>query len=68
MSYVDLDIDVLVAPDFSYRVVDTDEFEANAVRLNYPPEVQRGAKESLVELLSLIEMRQFPFLTDGSAG
>ena len=68
LSYVDLDIDVLVAPDFSYRVVDTDEFEANAVRLNYPPEVQRGAKESLVELLSLIETRQFPFLTDGSAG
>ena len=61
LSYIDLDIDVLVAPDFSYRVVDTEEFEANVIRLNYPPEVQQGAKESLAELLTLIETRQFPF-------
>ncbi|MDX6612911.1 MAG: uncharacterized protein QOD75_2097 [Blastocatellia bacterium] len=61
LCYIDLDIDVLVEPDFSYRVVDTEEFEANVIRLNYPAEVQKGAKESLAELLSLIETRQFPF-------
>jgi uncharacterized protein len=61
LTYIDLDIDVLVEPDFSYRIIDLDDFEANAERLKYPDEIQRNAKESLAELVSLIEHRQFPF-------
>jgi len=61
LTYIDLDIDVLVEPDFSYRIIDVDEFETNALQMSYPPEVQRHAKESLAELISLIQQRQFPF-------
>ena len=61
LSYIDLDMDVLVAPDFSYSVLDEDEFAANAARFNYPGEVLDKAQSALKELISLIEGRAFPF-------
>ena len=61
LSYVDLDIDVLVKPDYSYQVLDLEDFEENARRYNYPIEVQDNAHGALAELISLIEARAFPF-------
>lgn len=61
LSYVDLDIDVLVKPDFSYQVLDLDDFEDNARALNYPLEVRENAHAALAELIGLIEARSFPF-------
>ena len=61
LSYIDLDIDILVAPDFSYSILDEDEFAINAVRFNYPAEVRRRSQEALKELVSLVEKRAFPF-------
>jgi protein associated with RNAse G/E len=61
LTYVDLDIDVLVEPDFSYRVIDLDEFEANVVTLGYSQAVQSKARTALAALITLIEERQFPF-------
>jgi uncharacterized protein len=61
LSYVDLDIDVLVKPDCSYRVLDLEDFEENASRYGYSPEVQEEAHAALAGLISLIERRSFPF-------
>ena len=61
LSYIDLDIDVLVAPDFTYKILDVDDFEENATRYAYPDEVQANARRALAELISLIEARAFPF-------
>ncbi|HEX7332456.1 MAG TPA: DUF402 domain-containing protein [Pyrinomonadaceae bacterium] len=61
LSYIDLDIDVLVAPDFTYKILDVDDFEENAKRYAYPDEVQANARRALAELMSLIEARAFPF-------
>jgi uncharacterized protein len=61
LSYVDLDIDILVAPDLSYKIVDEDEFELNAARFRYSTEIRRRAEEALSQLVALIEARQFPF-------
>lgn len=61
LSYVDLDIDILVEPDFSYRVVDLGDFEQNAVRYGYSESVQESANGALTELIKLIETRSFPF-------
>jgi protein associated with RNAse G/E len=63
LSYVDLDIDVLVAPDFSYRVLDFDDFEENAREYSYPADVIENAQHALTELISLVESRAFPFDT-----
>jgi protein associated with RNAse G/E len=65
LTFVDLDIDVLVAPDFSYRVLDEDEFELHAELYQYPPEFRRRTSEALAEVLDLIARRQFPFAPDG---
>lgn len=63
LSFVDLDIDVLVAPDFSYSVLDREEFAVNALRFKYPAEVCRQAQLALDELIALVETRHFPFNT-----
>jgi len=61
LSYIDLDIDILVEPDFSYRILDLDEFEENAGRYNYPEHVRQSARQAVTELIELIEDRKFPF-------
>lgn len=65
LSYIDLDIDVLVQPDFTYQVLDVDEFEQNALIFGYPNEVRRDVQSAIAEVTSLIEARQFPFRDAG---
>ena len=61
LSYVDLDIDVLVEPDFSYRILDLDDFERNSSVYNYSAQTKESAKRALDEVVGLIEARAFPF-------
>ncbi len=61
LSYVDLDLDILVDPDFSYTVLDVEDFESNARRYGYTEEVQANARQALEELVKMIESRAFPF-------
>jgi len=61
LSYVDLDIDILVQPNFSYQVLDTADFEANIERYGYTREVQSGVERATNELVELIEAQSFPF-------
>ena len=63
LSYIDLDIDVLVDPDLKYKVLDEDDFEQNAKLYPYPLAVQAQARAALAELITLIESRSFPFNT-----
>jgi protein associated with RNAse G/E len=64
LTYVDLDIDVLVAPDYSFRILDIEDFEDNASKLSYPTEILENAHRAVDELISLIETRSFPFDND----
>ncbi|PWT94665.1 MAG: hypothetical protein C5B55_02340 [Blastocatellia bacterium] len=61
LSYIDLDIDVLVKPDLTYEVLDLDDFETNAKRYSYPEEIHRNAHQAVSEIIRSIEMRDFPF-------
>jgi protein associated with RNAse G/E len=61
LTFVDLDIDVLVSPDFTHRVLDEDEFDANAARYAYSRDVMERARRALAELINSIERREFPF-------
>ena len=61
LSYVDLDLDVLVAPDFSFQILDSDDFETNAAKYGYSAEIRDNARKALDELITLIQQRQFPF-------
>ena len=62
LTYIDLDIDILVQPDLSYQVLDLDEFESNAERYGYSEEVKSKARAAVDELVSMIESRRFPFM------
>ena len=61
LSYVDLDLDILVQPDFSYQILDVEDFEQNSKLYDYSDEVRRNAHRALDELTELIEAREFPF-------
>ncbi|HKO62077.1 MAG TPA: DUF402 domain-containing protein [Pyrinomonadaceae bacterium] len=61
LSYVDLDLDILVEPDFSYQILDKDDFEANAKLYNYSAEIHSNAARALDELVQMIDNRAFPF-------
>jgi protein associated with RNAse G/E len=61
LSFVDLDIDVLVRPDFAYTILDEEEFEQHAKQFNYPEEFRFRALQALDELLAVIARREFPF-------
>ena len=61
LSYVDLDVDVLVQPDFSFEVLDEDEFERHAELYAYPEAYRANVQKALDELRLLIENRRFPF-------
>jgi protein associated with RNAse G/E len=61
LSYVDLDIDVLVQPDFSFKILDLDEFEVNAARYGYSNELKNNALAAVDEIVGMIESGQFPF-------
>ena len=61
LSYIDLDIDILVEPDLTYRVVDLEDFEQNAKLFGYSEDVKTKARQALRRLIELIESRAFPF-------
>lgn len=61
LDYVDLDIDVLIWKDYSYQILDLDEFEKNAERFEYSPELRKKTDEALRELLLMLEQKAFPF-------
>ena len=61
LSYIDLDIDVLVAPDLTYKILDEDDFEQNARGYQYPEDIQASGRRALAELIELIESKSFPF-------
>ena len=64
LTYVDLDIDILVQLDLSFQVLDEDEFEMNAKLYGYSDEEKSHAAVAVKELVMMIEQRHFPFLLD----
>lgn len=61
LDYIDLDLDILVWHDFSFEILDQDEFKENSKRFKYPDPVISKVKKSLKELLKMIKLKEFPF-------
>jgi protein associated with RNAse G/E len=61
MSFVDLDLDVIVKPDSSIAVEDKDEFEERSIIWHYPSEFRSEANKAIREISSLVEKRLHPF-------
>jgi len=61
LDYVDLDVDVIVWRDFTYEILDLDEFEVNAEKYSYSNDLRMKVETALIELISMIENKTFPF-------
>jgi protein associated with RNAse G/E len=60
LSYIDLDIDVVVWPGGKVDVLDRDDFENNQVKYVYPIEVIQHAETALKEVLAVIHRGALP--------
>ncbi len=61
INYIDLDIDILVYNDLSFEILDEDEFETNSIFFGYTEYLKSKTKESVENLIKMIEQKQFPF-------
>jgi uncharacterized protein len=61
LDYIDFDIDLLVWKDFSYQILDLEEFEENEKIFKYPPKVVENIHAGIAEIEFMIEQRLFPF-------
>lgn len=61
LTYVDLDLDLLVSPDMKITLLDEEEFKINSNKYEYPKAVIQNINNAMKELLTLIGQREFPF-------
>ena len=61
LDYVDLDIDILVEKDWTYKILDRKEFEQNSKLYQYPKEIILQTESVLEELQKMISQKTFPF-------
>ena len=64
IDFVDLDLDVVAAPDLSWRIKDEEEFLEHARTMGYGEHDVAAAREGVRLAIERIEHRQMPF--DGS--
>jgi protein associated with RNAse G/E len=67
LTYIDLDIDILVQPDSSFQVLDTEEFEMNCRKYGYSQAEKDEAEKAVNELARMVKARQFPFVLESSS-
>lgn len=61
LSFIDLDLDLLIDNSSNRKVVDEDEFISNSITMNYPKETIDYARNSLSNLEKKILSKEFPF-------
>lgn len=67
LDYVDLDIDVVIGPDFDSTVLDREDYEQSSRTFGYSAEIKANVESALKELLELFEKRSMPELFATSA-
>lgn len=61
LTFIDLDLDILVSNDMSYIILDEEEFEENAEKYNYTDDIKLNVVRAKNEILNLLYKREFPF-------
>lgn len=61
LTYIDYDIDIIVNNDYSYQIVDEQEFYYHSQVLQYPPQVIANVAHARTQLEVMIKQRQGPF-------
>ncbi len=61
LKYIDYDLDIKVFPDYTYRILDRNEYTAHKKKMNYPEKLQAILEAELTTLQSMIENKEGPF-------
>lgn len=61
LKYIDYDLDIKVIDDFSYNVLDRNEYNKHKERMEYPSDLKRILERELTILKRMIEQREEPF-------
>ena len=61
LKYIDYDLDIKVIEDFSYTVLDRNEYNKHKDKMDYPDDLKRILEKELKKLRSLIDNREEPF-------
>ncbi|MGL4521954.1 MAG: nucleoside tri-diphosphate phosphatase [Bacilli bacterium] len=64
LKYIDYDLDVKVFPDFTFLLLDEDEYERHSEEMNYPSEIDPILRRHVAELKHWLENRKGPFAKD----
>ena len=61
LKYIDYDLDLKVAPDYSYTVLDRKEYNKHKIKMDYPKDLKLILERELEFLKKLVETREGPF-------
>ena len=61
LKYIDYDLDIKVDTDFTYNLLDRNEYSRNQESMNYPENVKKILLLELEDLKQRINDRKFPF-------
>jgi len=61
LKYIDYDLDIKVIEDFSYTVLDRNEYNKHKDKMDYPDNLKRILEKELKKLRSMIDNREEPF-------
>jgi protein associated with RNAse G/E len=64
IKYIDYDLDIKVFPNYSYILLDEDEYEKHRVEMNYPEVIDQILKQNITILLQWIKEKRGPFAPD----
>jgi len=61
LKYIDYDLDIKVIEDFSFNILDRNEYNKHKERMDYPDDLKVILEKELKILRKMIENRQKPF-------
>lgn len=61
LKYIDYDLDIKVVDDFSYSILDRNEYNKHKAKMKYSNELKEILENELLQLKRLIENREYPF-------
>ena len=61
LKYIDYDLDIKVIDDFSYNILDRNEYNKHQVRMDYSTKLKKILEVELLNLKKMIDNRVYPF-------
>ncbi len=61
LKYIDYDLDLRILPDFTYQVLDENEYQLNIEKYGYSKDLQDVLNDTLEKLIKRVENREKPF-------